>query len=242
MINLANGKSQETGFFLIELAKPLMKLLKAGYEPTFANPTGQAAHMDPMSDSRIWFMPSLTPGEELERERQLIEQMRVEHNFSNPRKFSDISDAELEQFSGIFLPGGHAPMTDLWSDAELGRILLHFHNRAKPTGMLCHSPIALLSTLQAAKDQPWAYKGYHMTCYSDAEEKLNETMWRSNLQFKAESTLRENGAVMEEALPLMPKVTVDRELVTAQGPTSADKFGDEFVKVLDANILAGRAA
>ena len=49
---------------------------------------------------------------------------------------------------------------------------------------------------------------------------------------QAEDILRENGAVMKEAFPMMPKVTVDRELVTAQQPSSAVAFGEAFVKAL----------
>lgn len=49
---------------------------------------------------------------------------------------------------------------------------------------------------------------------------------------QAEDTLRENGAVMKEAFSMMPKVTVDRELITAQQPSSAVAFGEAFVKAL----------
>ena len=53
-------------------------------------------------------------------------------------------------------------------------------------------------------------------------------MWH----LQAEDVLRENGAVMQEAYPMMPKVTVDREVITAQQPTSAVPFGEAFVKAL----------
>lgn len=88
--------------------------------------------MDPMSDNKIWFPMSL--GAEKEHEKQLLERLGVEKNFKNPRRFADIGDQELVQYAGIFLPGGHAPMTDLWNDKDLGRILMYFHNKNKPTG------------------------------------------------------------------------------------------------------------
>lgn len=50
-------------------------------------------------------------------------------------------------------------------------------------GIICHAPVALLSTT-LVQPKPWVYEGYHMTCYSNAEEKLNEMLWRSSLQFK----------------------------------------------------------
>lgn len=60
--------------------------------------------------------------------------MRAENNFGSPRPFASISDEELATFAGVFVPGGHAPLTDLGDNPDLGRILLHFHNARKPTG------------------------------------------------------------------------------------------------------------
>lgn len=234
-IRTSDNKEHATGFFLRELGRPLIKLLEAGYDVEFANPQGNPPAMDPMSDSKIWFPLSL--GAEKEHEKQLLERLGVEKNFKNPRRFADIGDQELVQYAGIFVPGGHAPMTDLWNDKDLGRILMHFHNRNKPTGIICHAPVALLSTT-LVQPKPWAYEGYQMTCYSNAEEKMNELMWRSSLQFKAEDALRNSGAIMKEALPMMPNVVEDRELITGQGPTSADRLGDALVKALDQSLGA----
>eukprot|EP01027_Heterolobosea_sp_BB2_P026444 GEZU01040749.1.p1 GENE.GEZU01040749.1~~GEZU01040749.1.p1 ORF type:complete len:262 (+),score=91.42 GEZU01040749.1:57-842(+) len=224
---------QETGFFLPELAKPLMKLLENGYEVVFANPTGQPPHMDPMSDNALWFFGNWR---EKNREKELIERMKLEKNFMSPRPLSSFTEEELETFDGIFVPGGHAPMTDLWKDPDLGRILLHFHNRSKPTGMICHGPISLLSVKQVLKDKPWPYAGYNITLYSDKEEKLNDMMW-GKINFKAESALKEAGANTVEAfLPMGKQVTVDRELITAQNPTSAGSFAETFVNALNERI------
>ena len=40
---------------------------------------------------------------------------------------------------------GHAPLEDLKLNKDLGRILLHFHAAQRPTAIICHAPIALLS-------------------------------------------------------------------------------------------------
>jgi hypothetical protein len=61
--------------------------------------------------------------------------MDLEKNITRPRPFHSITDEELKTFDGIFIPGGHAPLTDLGADPELGRILLHFHAEVKPTGI-----------------------------------------------------------------------------------------------------------
>lgn len=39
-------------------------------------------------------------------------------------------------------------MEDLKADKDLGRILRHFHTKQRPTAVICHAPIALLSAQQ----------------------------------------------------------------------------------------------
>ena len=110
--------SQESGFFLMELAKPLQKVLDAGYEVTFASPEGKKPQPDPVSTSLLAFAGNVY---ERQRETELIELMKRENGFSSPRKFSDISDEELKSFAGVFIPGGHAPLSDLGKNPDLGR-------------------------------------------------------------------------------------------------------------------------
>jgi putative intracellular protease/amidase len=219
---------QPSGFFLTELAKPLEKLLEAGYEVTFASPTGKEPKPDPNSESLVAFAGNFY---ERRRENELIERMKRENGFSTPRKFSDISNEELESFAGVFIPGGHAPLKDLGADKELGRILRHFHEKSKPTAAICHGPYAFLSTKKAG-DGTFMYKGYKITCWSDAEEKMMETALGGEIP-KVESALREAGAEMVEgAREKAGAITVDRELVTGGNPLAAAALGDKFVELL----------
>jgi hypothetical protein len=50
-------------------------------------------------------------------------------------------------YVGVFIPGGHAPMQDLVQEKTLGDILVTFHANARPTGLRCHGPTELLSTV-----------------------------------------------------------------------------------------------
>lgn len=221
---------QNSGFFLSELAKPLQKFLEAGYEVTFASPEGKEPTPDPLSTSLAAFAGNWY---ERQREQELIEKMKRENGFSRPRKFSEISDSELEQYSGVFIPGGHAPLSDLGDNPELGRILLHFHQSKKATGALCHGPWAFLSTKYGPGGE-FAYKGYKLTCWSDVEEGLMETVFRGEID-KCESTLRENGAEMVEGVAKsLGSITVDREVVTGDNPLSANAIGDKMLEMMAA--------
>lgn len=125
-------------------------------------------------------------------------------------------------------------MGDLGTDKALGHILDHFHKNKKPTGVICHGPIALLSTKLVTPSNEFAYKGYKMTCFANKEELCNELLWGARLHKKVEDALREEGADVEVAcVPLVPKVVRDRELLSGEGPTSAWKFGEVFFQMLD---------
>lgn len=222
--------SQPSGYFLMELAKPLQKVLDAGYEVTFASPEGKEPQPDPLSTSLAAYAGNFY---KRSQDQELIERMKRENGFSTPRKFSDISDAELKSYAGVFIPGGHAPLSDLGDNPELGRILSHFHQQQKPTAALCHGPWAFLST-KAGPQKEFAYKGYKITAWSDAEEKFMETIFRGEVT-KVESTLRENGADMQEGVAKsMGYITVDRELITGDNPMSANAIGDKFLEMMAA--------
>ncbi|KAK3307333.1 ThiJ/PfpI family protein [Chaetomium strumarium] len=227
----AEGKTvdQPSGFFLMELAKPLQKLLDAGVEVTFASPQGKEPKPDPNSETLLAFAGNYL---ERRRENELIERMKRENGFTHPRRFRDISDAELRAFDGVFIPGGHAPLADLGEDEDLGRILRHFHVEHKPTAVICHGPYALLST--RLNQDGFAYKGYKLTSWSDAEEKVMETLLRGEIE-KVESRLREAGADMQEgAGEKIGQITVDREVVSGGNPMAADALGNRFLQMLEA--------
>jgi putative intracellular protease/amidase len=222
--------SQESGYFLMELAKPLQKILDAGYEVTFASPEGKEPQPDPLSVSLLAFAGNIY---ERQREQDLIERMKRENGFASPRKFADISDDELKGYAGVFIPGGHAPLADLGDNPELGRVLSHFHQENKPTAALCHGPYAFLST-KYGPSKEFAYKGYKLTAWSDTEEKLMETIFRGEIQ-KVAATLQENGADMQEGVAKsLGSITVDREVVTGDNPLSANPIGDKFLEMMAA--------
>jgi len=235
-LDLKGGKSVATGYFLSELYIPLKVIEKAGYRPTFTNPTGESAtNMDSMSDHMVWYG---SPGEFHRAKQWLQDQLQdeTEGSLKRPVPFSAWGEANLLPFAGVFVPGGHAPMIDLHNNQNLGYIINHFHRHNKPTGLICHGPVALLSTnLAISMDQNWPYIGYRMTAYSNKEEIFNEILWRDRLHFHVEDGLKDAGAQFESRLPLLPNVVVDRELVTGQGPTSAWRFGEAFLKALESS-------
>jgi putative intracellular protease/amidase len=166
-------------------------------------------------------------------------------------------DAGLENIVGIFVPGGHAPITDLVANAELGEILRHAHTHSKPTALICHGPIAALAAMHdagafeqalIAGDQAsataaarnWQYRGYRMTIFSKSEEGPVETgLFGAGLLYSVADALALAGGQVEHgAVDFDPYVVIDRELITGQNPRSDQLLADLLVEALNARVKA----
>lgn len=166
-----------------------------------------------------------------------------------PISLRDVIDGGLDEYVGVFVPGGHAPMTDLMQDENLGMILRYFHAQNKPTAFICHGPVAALATLpnagayraalvnndakaamENAKD--WIYAGYNMTVLSDAEEWPGEVKQGAQMPLHVEQALQIAGAKMHVEGMNVSHVVRDRELITGQNPASDIALAKEFDKAL----------
>lgn len=246
---LKDGKTYTTGYYLNEFVIPYRKLIAAGYEPVIADPNGDTPVMDAHSNNAMFF-----GGDDKARADALTYAQSVEQ-LKHPKTLASIVAEGTQGYVGLFIPGGHAPMVDLLKDKDLGKILTSFHASHRPTGIICHGPIVLLSTLpdpdafiasMAAGDGKanalatnWPYAGYRLTVFSTGEEQFLEApnsplYLGGNVQFYPVNALAEAGARVESVANWHPNVVVDRELITAQQPMSAPAFGDALVTQLAA--------
>ena len=158
--------------------------------------------------------------------------------------------AHLNDYKAIFIPGGHAPMTDLMQSKDLGTMLRTFHEEGKPTAMICHGPVAALAALPNAaayrKDlvdgdfakaqedsKDWIYSGYHMTVLSDGEEWPGELAKGTEMPFHVEQALQIAGGYMEEGALYQSHVVKDRELITGQNPASDIALAKALVSAIE---------
>jgi putative intracellular protease/amidase len=243
---LKDGKTYSTGYYLNEFVVPYRKLVDAGYEPVIANPNGDMPVMDANSNNAMFF-----GGDDAARAQALTYAQQIKQ-LAHPKTLASVVAEGTKGYVGLFIPGGHAPMVDLLKDKNLGKILTSFHDSGRPTGIICHGPIVLLSTLpdpdafiasMIAGDgkantlaKGWPYAGYRVTVFSTGEEQLLEgpAGLGGNVQFYPVNALAEAGAHVDTVANWHSNVIVDRELITAQQPMSAPEFGDVFVARLKA--------
>jgi putative intracellular protease/amidase len=242
-LDMRDGKKFKTGVYLDELVVPLRKIVAAGFTPVFANPKGNAISIAPESNNKMFFGGDDAVRAEAANYVESIAELR------RPKTFAEIIQAGTEDFVGIFIPGGHAPMQDLVWDQNLGKILVAFHEADKPTAVLCHGSVALLSAVPEAEGfrramiagdfqaastiaAGWPYAGYRLTVFSSAEEMTLEARIGGRVMFHAADALAEAGAHVDRVAAFHPNVIQDRELISGQQPFSSEGLGDAFIAKL----------
>ncbi|MDX2848573.1 type 1 glutamine amidotransferase domain-containing protein [Actinacidiphila glaucinigra] len=215
---LKDGTRYATGYWAEEFASPYKLLTDAGHDVVVATPGGVTPNVDMMS-----LRPSMAGGEdgalELERIIRSAEVMR------RPLKLSDV---RLEDYDGVYLPGGHGPMSDLAFDADAGRLLTAQLASGNPLFIVCHAPAAILATRIHGVSP---FKGYRVTAFSNEEE---EAVGLAPLAtWLLETDLKEQVQVDYSRGPMWePYMVEDRNLVTGQNPHSAAVLGNRMLEIL----------
>lgn len=251
-IEIQGGGAGPTGQYLNETVVPAMALVEAGYDLVLATPNGKKPHIDEVSDSAQHF-----GGDEQAYQRARTFFAR-DASMNEVRTLRSVLEEGLENYAGVFVPGGQAPVVDLMQDAELGEILRYFHVLKKPTAFLCHGPIASLAALPNARQfraaliagdtakaselgKGWQYAGYKMTVFSASEEKpIEENILHGKLYFTMPDALTmAGGSVSTNPVDFEPNVVEDRELITGQNPRSDHPIAARLIAALDRATAAG---
>jgi len=199
---LRDGKTYKTGYYMDEQTYTLSALDAAGYEAVFANPDGTEPSVDEYSLNKMFFNNN---------ERAVADANALVARTAGLKHPKKLSDVIASDYVGIFVPGGFSPMQDLIVDKQLGKILLAFHADGRTTGLICHGPGALLSTLpdpaafveaMAAGDLTkasataghWPYAGYRLTAFASTEELLAKPQFRGDAKFFVSDALAQAGA------------------------------------------------
>ena len=239
------GGSHEVGVFLGELVEPLEPLLNAGYRLEFVSPDGKGCTIDKHSFHLTYWGLSQ---KRLDHAREFLSRLEG-LGLGTPMKLSDLlSDkTKLDRYDALFIPGGHAPMTDVlhrnWLESEeinteTGELLLHFHQTARPTALICHGVAALAAAPEI--EGKWIYDGYRMTCVSMLGEQVTEDVPFFNVGGHMPDypvrILERKGGEVTNALLGRSLVIEDRELITGQDPMAAQELGSKLLLKIEKHL------
>jgi putative intracellular protease/amidase len=245
-IEVKGGGWGPTGNYLNETVVPSMAVIEAGYEVVLATPHGTKPHIDEVSDAVAHF----------DNDQTAYDRAKTFWNedpaMNDVRTLRSIIEEGLDNYAGVFVPGGQAPVVDLMQDADVREILQHFHEKAKPTALLCHGPIATVGAMPYAREfraalvagdidkakewaKGWQYAGYRMTVFSITEEKVVEDqILHAKVYFNMPDALTIAGAEVDNTpVDFAPNVIEDRELITGQNPRSDHPIAAKLIAALD---------
>jgi putative intracellular protease/amidase len=149
-----------------------------------------------------------------------------------PGNLTVLTDEEILDFEGVFIPGGHGAMVDLADSVDVGRVLRLMHDAGKTIAALCHGPAALLSAPEI--DGTWMFDGYRMTAFTDEEEDQTKA-GKIGMPWYLEAAVKNRGAIFDDGdAAWVSHVVVDRNLITGQNPGSAEAAAGAQLKRLRA--------
>jgi putative intracellular protease/amidase len=207
----SDGSEYPTGYWAEELIVPYRRFVEAGHTVHFATPGGVAPTLDPHS------VDPAVVGDAAGPLRAEVD--AIIDRLNDPLTLSEV---DIAGYDAVFVPGGHAPMVDLFQDHDMGRLLADAVGADKVVASVCHGPAALLSATN--DDGTWLFSGRRIAVVTDDEERAFGTADKA--PWLLASRLREFGAVVEGGPNWQAFVVRDGRLVSGQNPASAGPVAD----------------
>lgn len=218
-LTMRDGSVHPTGYWAEELVVSHQTLLGAGHTVHIATPGGKKPTVDEVSLAA----ESAGGQDRADGFRRYLESLDSE--LSAPLVLADV---DASAYDAVVMPGGHGPMTDLYQDADLGRLLIAVNKAGKIIAPFCHGPAGLLSATD--EDGTFAFAGRRLTVFTDEEELNGGT--GPNTPWFVEDVLKEKGAIVENGAAWTSNVVRDGNLITGQNPQSSADVAKEVLKAL----------
>jgi putative intracellular protease/amidase len=207
---------EKTGFWLEEFASPYYHLKDAGVNVTLASPHGGQPPLDPKSDA---------PDFQTDATRRFENDPAAQNELANTLKLSDM---EVGDFDGVFYPGGHGPLWDLYSDVDSIALIEGFIAANKPVAAVCHAPAVLLNA-KDSNGEPLV-KGKQVTGFTNSEEAAVELT--DIVPYLLEDQLVEKGGFFNKTEDWHSLAVVDGLIITGQNPSSSAAVADALLNAI----------
>lgn len=208
---------ERTGLWLEEFASPYYHFKDAGAQVTLASPRGGQPPIDPKSQK---------PEAQTDATRRFERDPVSQHELANT---APLSAMRVEDFDGLFYPGGHGPLWDLHNDLHSIALIEGFIAAGKPVAAVCHAPAVLLKA-KAQNGDP-VIKGKRVTGFSNAEEMA--VGLAGVVPYLLEDQLVAMGAEYQKTEDWNSLVVVDGQIITGQNPASSDAVAAALIKAIN---------
>jgi putative intracellular protease/amidase len=203
----STGKT--TGLWFEELTTPYYTFVDAGIDVTLASVLGGTP---PLADGSV----KTNIDENKGSVQRFLKDSKAMAQLNSTLKCADLNP---DNFSGVFLPGGHGTMWDTAIDDATAMLVAATFNANRPVAAVCHGPAGLVNAKRA--DGQSILAGRRVNGFTNAEETAAGLM--DVVPFHLETRMRELGGVFESG-PLWQAFAVrDGNLITGQNPASSEK-------------------
>ncbi len=208
---------KKTGFWIEEFAAPYYVMVDEGVDVTIVSPKGGQPPIDPKSEA---------PDAQTEATKRYDADEALQEKLAHTKKLTDVNAAD---FDGVFYPGGHGPMWDLYDDKDSIALIQDFWTAGKPVAAVCHAPSALLNVKDENGDA--LVKGKKVTGFTNTEEegvKLTDVV-----PYLLEDELKARGGNYSSGSDWSSYVVKDGMLITGQNPASSEDAAKELLALLE---------
>jgi putative intracellular protease/amidase len=206
---------QKTGLWLEEFAAPYYYFKEQKCQITVASPKGGCPPLDPKSAEQE---------HQTESTKKFEKDLITQEVFKNTIKLSEIN---VEDFSGVYYPGGHGPLWDLVGDQNSIALIEKALQENKPVGSVCHGPAVLINVKDEAGHP--IVRGKKVTSFSNEEEKAIGL--EKVVPHLIETCFKEQGGLYSCAEPWVRHVESDDLLVTGQNPASSVGVAKRVIEI-----------
>jgi putative intracellular protease/amidase len=207
---------KKTGFWLEEFAAPYYVFKDAGADITLASPKGGQPPLDPKSDA---------PDAQTDATRRFKADAESQRALAAT---APLASVRLDEYDGVFYPGGHGPLWDLAEDANSIRTIETMFKAGKQVALVCHAPGALRNT-KGADGKPLV-NGRKVTGFTNTEEAAVQLT--DVVPFLVEDALKQNGGNFSRGPDWQSHVVSDGNLITGQNPASSEAAARELLSRL----------
>jgi putative intracellular protease/amidase len=207
-----------TGIWAEELTTPYYALQDAGYEVVLASPLGGKP---PFAEGSVKEPADANEGSV----KRFLQDAAAMAKFNATQK---VAHLKADDYSAVFLPGGHGTMWDTATDEATARLVGDVFSANKPVASVCHGPAGLVKALRS--DGKSIVFGKRVNAFTNEEESAVGLM--DVVPFHLESTLRDLGGVFERGPMWQPYAVRDGHLITGQNPASSALVAKHVIDAL----------
>ncbi|MCL1045911.1 type 1 glutamine amidotransferase domain-containing protein [Shewanella electrodiphila] len=209
---------KKTGFWIEEFAAPYFVFKDAGFNITLASPAGGQPPIDPSSELED-FQTDDTRRFDNDKEAQAL--------LANTQMLETVN---VDDFDGVFYPGGHGPLWDLTDNKTSIELIEQFISQNKPVAAVCHATAALLNAKNS--DGTMLVAGKAVTGFSNTEE--DAVQLTSVVPFLLEDELQKRDADYQKVADWHAFSVQDGLVITGQNPASSSITAQKLASHINA--------